>query len=66
MLFSPYHIEPDRLARADSLIVMKTVLAAIYTTFETWIIDDEGIEQPDEILAPPTGDKLILGFKYSR
>lgn len=46
------------------LEVMKLVLAAIYTKFRTRIIDDTGIEQVDSLMAPPKGDKLILGFEY--
>lgn len=41
----------------------KIVLALIYINFETYIIDDEGIEQVDSVAGWPKGDKLILGFK---
>jgi hypothetical protein len=43
--------------------VMKLVLAAVYTNFETTIVDDAGMEQRDGILASPVGDKLILKLK---
>jgi hypothetical protein len=41
---------------------MKEVVAAIYTNYTTYVIDDEGIEQLDAMVASPVGDKLILGF----
>jgi hypothetical protein len=41
---------------------MKLVIAAIYTNYTTYIIDDEGIEQSISMIAVPGGDKLILGF----
>ncbi|KAF2667232.1 putative cytochrome P450 monooxygenase [Microthyrium microscopicum] len=47
-----------------TLLVLKLVLAAIYTNYETTIIDDEGIEQLDDMMATPKGDKLILGFTF--
>jgi hypothetical protein len=41
---------------------MKLIVASIYTNYETYIIDDEGIEQLDSMVAYPVGEKLILGF----
>jgi hypothetical protein len=41
------------------------IIAAIYTDFETSIVDDEGIEQEDAFLAGPVGDKLVLKFKVA-
>jgi hypothetical protein len=41
---------------------MKLVTAAIYTNYTTYIIDDEGIEQKDSMVASPIAEKLILGF----
>ncbi len=41
---------------------MKLIVASIYTNYSTYIIDDEGIEQLDSMIASPAGDKLILGF----
>jgi len=41
---------------------MKLVAAAIYTNYTAYIIDDEGIEQVDRMIASPAGEKLILGF----
>lgn len=46
------------------LTVIKLVVAAIYTNFTTSIIDDEGIEQEDNYIAPPKGRKLILQFTF--
>ena len=42
--------------------VLKIILASIYTNLATSIVDDEGIEQVDDLLAFPVGDKLILKF----
>ena len=44
-------------------IDMKMVLAAIYTNFETVVVDDEGIEQVDSYTAPPRGHRLVLRFE---
>jgi hypothetical protein len=41
-------------------VVMKYIIAAIYTNFTTTLVDDEGIEQRDLYTAPPTGGKLIV------
>jgi hypothetical protein len=43
--------------------VLKSITAAIYTNFETTIVDDEGIEQEDAFLAGPVGRKLVLKFR---
>jgi len=42
--------------------VLKIFLATIYTNLATSIMDDEGIEQLDDMLASPVGGKLILRF----
>jgi len=42
---------------------MKLVIAAIYTNFETEIVDAEGIEQTDAFISGPVGEKLVLRFK---
>jgi len=42
--------------------VLKTIVAAIYTNYETTIVDDKGIEQEDAFLAGPVGRKLVLKF----
>jgi hypothetical protein len=44
------------------VVVMKVVVAAIYTNYTTYVIDDEGIEQSDSMIAVPVSEKLILGF----
>ena len=41
---------------------MKLAVAGIYTNYTTYIIDDEGIEQMDSLVASPAGNKLVLGF----
>lgn len=43
--------------------MIKLILAAIYTNFETVVVDDEGIEQEDGYLSGPIGRKLILQFR---
>jgi cytochrome P450 len=42
---------------------LKLLIAAIYTGFETAIVDDEGIEQSDNFIAGPIGNKLIVRFQ---
>jgi hypothetical protein len=42
---------------------MKVVMAAIFTNYTAHVIDDEGIEQVDSMVARPVAEKLILGFK---
>jgi hypothetical protein len=43
---------------------MNLVAAAIYANFTTSIVDDEGIEQRESLVAGPVGDKLILRFYW--
>lgn len=43
--------------------MLKLSIAAIYSNFETDIVDDEGIEQEDAFLAGPFGEKLVLRFQ---
>lgn len=45
-------------------IVMKVVVATIYTNLKTSIVDDEGIEQRDAFMGAPKGDKIILKFEH--
>ena len=42
---------------------MKTLLATIYTEFETSVVDDSGMEQVDAVLAGPVGGSLTLKFR---
>ncbi|KAK4560755.1 hypothetical protein LTR86_005334 [Recurvomyces mirabilis] len=42
---------------------IKLVVAAIYATYTTHIVDDEGIEQSDSYNSGPIGGKLILRFE---
>ena len=42
---------------------IKLIVAAVYSSFETRIVDDEGIEQVDAYTAMPRSNKLILSFK---
>jgi hypothetical protein len=48
--------------RLTRFTVLKLLLASIYMNYATTTIDDEGIEQIDDVIAAPVGDKLILGF----
>ena len=43
--------------------VLKLITAAIYTSIETCVVNDEGIEQADAFLAGPVGELLVLGIK---
>jgi cytochrome P450 len=54
---------PARETNAVVAAVLKLLVASIYANFTTEIVDDEGIEQLDWVLASPAGDKLILSFK---
>ncbi|EEY19568.1 conserved hypothetical protein [Verticillium alfalfae VaMs.102] len=42
---------------------MKNILAAIYTHFRTFVVDDTGITQEDAYTARPTGESLTLRFE---
>lgn len=48
--------------RLTRLTVLKLLLTSIYMNYATTVIDDEGIEHIDDVIAVPVGDKLILGF----
>jgi hypothetical protein len=39
---------------------MKYIVAALYSTYSTSIVDDTGIEQIDSYTAPPKSDKLMI------
>ncbi|KAH8760076.1 cytochrome P450 monooxygenase-like protein [Hyaloscypha sp. PMI_1271] len=46
--------------------MLKSITAAIYTNYETTIVDDEGIElfeQEDAFVGEPVGRKLVLKFR---
>ncbi|PSN73833.1 cytochrome P450, partial [Corynespora cassiicola Philippines] len=45
-----------------TLIVMKLIIAAIYSMYSTDVVDDEGMEQEDKFLAGPVNEKLVLRF----
>jgi hypothetical protein len=49
--------------RLTRLTVLKLLVASIYMNYATTMIDDEGIEHIDGLIAAPVGDKLILGFR---
>jgi hypothetical protein len=42
---------------------MKLVIAAVYSNFRTYIVDDEGIEQMDGYTCGPTSNRLFLRFE---
>lgn len=46
-----------------SIAEIKLVTAAIYTNYETSIVDDAGIEPMDGFVGRPVGNKLVLKFK---
>lgn len=39
------------------------MIAAVYSNFTSYVVDDEGIEQEDVYLASPVGNKLMLRFE---
>lgn len=39
---------------------MKYIVAALYSTYSTIVVEDTGIEQSDAYTAPPKGDKLMI------
>jgi hypothetical protein len=43
--------------------VIKLTLALVYTYFETEIVDDTGIEQKDDLMATPIGNRLSLRLR---
>lgn len=43
-------------------IVIKLVMAAVYSNYTTVIVDDEGIEQDYAFISLPRGRKLMLKF----
>jgi hypothetical protein len=44
-------------------VEIKLVTAAIYSSYETSIVDDEGIDPLDGFVGRPAGNKLVLRFK---
>jgi cytochrome P450 len=43
--------------------MLKVLILAIYSKFQTEIVDDEGIEQEDTFLAGPKGETLVLTLR---
>ena len=43
-------------------VVLKLVVALIYTHYTTSIVDDEGIEQSDAYNSAPISHRLVLRF----
>jgi len=39
------------------------MVAAVYTNFKTYVVDDEGIEQTDGYTCGPASNKLFLRFE---
>ena len=39
---------------------MKYIVATLYSSYSTSIVDDTGTEQMDSYTAPPKSDKLIV------
>jgi hypothetical protein len=44
--------------------VVKIVTAAIYTNYDTEIVETGGMEQEDMFIAGPVGEKLVLRFSH--
>ena len=49
----------------DDGVEMKLVVAAVYTTFRTEIVDGGGMEQADTFVAGPVGGKCVLRFSQA-
>lgn len=45
-------------------LALKLQLATVYANFTTEVVDDEGIEQAESIIAGPVGNKLFLQFHH--
>jgi hypothetical protein len=45
---------------ADVFTEMKYIVAALYSNYNTSIVDDTGIGQADSYTAPPQNDRLII------
>jgi hypothetical protein len=43
---------------------MKVVTAAIYTNYDTEIVEAGDMEQEDMFIAGPVGEKLVLKFRH--
>lgn len=53
----------DDLTLCRKFSEMKLAIAAIYSNYTTFIVDDRGIEQSDSYISRPVGNKLILRFE---
>lgn len=51
------------VGRHFAVNAIKHAVAAIYTNFETGLVDAEGIEQADGFIPSPKGEKLVLRFR---
>ncbi|KAF2008616.1 cytochrome P450 [Aaosphaeria arxii CBS 175.79] len=49
-----------------ALIVLKFIIDAIYSRYETEIVEDDNMQQEDRFLAGPVSEKLVLKFKHLR
>ena len=47
----------------DERTEIKLVVAAVYSNFRTYIVDDEGIEQMDGYTTGPMSNRLFLRFE---
>ena len=47
----------------DTDAEIKLTIAAIYSNFTSYVVDDTGIEQEDGYTCGPKGEKLILRFQ---
>lgn len=67
MFLANFEGNPDESLRLTAwmlIVEMKLVVAAVYTNYTTEIVDAEGIEQADEFISGPVGEKLVLRFKH--
>jgi hypothetical protein len=48
---------------ADERTEIKLIVAAVYSNFRTYIVNDDGIEQTDGYTCGPASNKLFLRFE---
>jgi hypothetical protein len=67
MLKRVQHLKLPSLAKpstpvtlADLILEMKYIVAALYSNYTTFIVNDTGIEQSDAYTAPPKNSRLII------
>ena len=63
ILLSLERVRELGVEEADSCTAMKLIVAAIWSSYETRVVDDTDIEQVDAFTATPKGKRLVLRFE---